>query len=336
MLRSTLSNWREYLTPITHKSTFLTTGQITPEEFVQAGDYLVNMFPIWKWNDDDNDINVNELSLRDFLPDEKQFLVIRKVPCLERADDIMDFKDERDENVHVFDDDDDNEGGEEQEDTVNMTGYTTMQKLDRKTAKAQGSNLMDNSSDIDAMLQDMEIRDDDDDLEVTRNDDNITNCKRRYYDLYITYSTSYRVPKMYIVGFNGDGLPLTPKQMFEDISPDYRSKTATIEKLPFFKNSIPSVSIHPCKHANVMKVLLDKVRIVNQRRREEQNHNEKNDELEKKEREEEGQHPDKEGWEDLQDDINDTIRADQYLVVFLKFITSVTPSIEHDYTMEGW
>lgn len=44
-----------------------------------------------------------------------------------------------------------------------------------------------------------------------------------------------------------------------------------------------------------------------------------------------------EDWEDIQhDDVADqevAIRVDQYLVVFLKFIASVTPGIEHDFTM---
>ena len=40
-------------------------------------------------------------------------------------------------------------------------------------------------------------------------------------------------------------------------------------------------------------------------------------------------------WEVLQRDEEDqfAIRVDQYLVVFLKFIASVTPGIEHDFTM---
>ena len=125
---------------------------------------------------------------------------------------------------------------------------------------------------------------------------------------------------MYIVGFSSAGVPLTPQEMFEDIAPDYRTKTATIEKLPFYKHSVLSVSIHPCKHANVMKTLLDKVRTVRQRRREEENR----------------EKDDQDDWEDVQEDLDDALRVDQYLVVFLKFITSVTPSIEHDYTMEGW
>lgn len=42
-------------------------------------------------------------------------------------------------------------------------------------------------------------------------------------------------------------------------------------------------------------------------------------------------------WEVLQHDNDEeeqvAIRVDQYLVVFLKFIASVTPGIEHDFTM---
>lgn len=303
MLRSTLSSWREYLTPISHKSTFLSTGQITPDEFVQAGDYLVHMFPTWSWN---GEFESTEISVRDFLPEKKQFLVSRKVPCMIRAQDFYnyDYNDDLDEN---------NVNDEEQVPHVKTTTKLPQIKDD-------------DIDDIDEMLKSMELKDteEEEDILTTRNSNEE---KKRYYDLYITYSTSYRVPKMYIVGFNAQGTPLTPDKMFEDIAPDYRHKTVTIEKLPFLKNSILSVSIHPCKHANVMKILLEKVRAVNRRRRlEEQN----TSPLEKHD------HQNEDDWEDLQNDMNDTLRVDQYLIVFLKFITGVTPSIQHDYTMEGW
>ncbi|CCC70986.1 hypothetical protein NCAS_0G00990 [Naumovozyma castellii] len=305
MLRSTISSWREYLTPISHKSTFLSTGQITPEEFVLAGDYLVHRFPIWKWNE-----SVVDVSVRDFLPAEKQFLVIRKVPCMERAQDMLNVEDERGES--------DNQGLEEGEDDMDII------RVENNKLNMIGK---DHQDDIDELMRDMELHDsEDEDVNSNVNMDEQTYAKRRYYDLYITYSTSYRVPKMYMVGFNGDGSPLTPEQMFEDISADYRAKTATIENLPFYKPSIPSVSIHPCKHANIMKILLEKVRLINHRRRSEQ----------EEDHEAKNVKQDTEDWEDLQKDVYDTLRADQYLVIFLKFITSVTPTIEHDYTMEGW
>lgn len=294
MLRSTLSSWREYLTPVTHKSTFQITGQITPEEFVEAGDYLCHMFPTWRWND--NQETDKNLNYRDFLPKNKQFLVTRKVPSSVRAEQLVAT------GLGSRDDTEENEDGWVVEDQA------PFQKHQRELSDVSGE-------DIDEMLEGMEEHDDEEDLVA------IAPNNKRYYDLYITYSTSYRVPKIYLVGFNSDGSPLTPEQMFEDISPDYRTKTATIEKLPFFHTSVTSVLIHPCKHANVMRVLMEKVTLVKQRLRREQDPRNKDKE---------------DDWEDLQHDVDDGLRVDQYLVVFLKFITSVTPGIEHDYTMEGW
>lgn len=319
MLRSTFSTWREYLTPVSHKSTFLSSGELTPDEFVQAGDYLCHMFPTWKWNEPEKDI-----SYRNFLPDDKQFLIIRKVPCNERAQQFISTGNEKadfySEGLYL-----NNEGSKYD----NKEDYECwmISKTDNDVVNndsSLGNETWRNTADIDYMMESMGIEDDDEGADIINNPINIG---RRYYDLYITYSTSYKVPKMYIVGFNNSGSPLTPEQMFEDITPDYRAKTATIEKLPFYKTMAPSVSIHPCKHANVMRVLLDKVRIVKQRRRREELKKENDDYKDTSENDE---------WEDLQDDMDDTLRVDMYLVVFLKFIISVTPGIEHDYTMEGW
>lgn len=81
ILHSTLSSWRDKLAPITHTSTFRNTGQITPEEFVLAGDYLVYKFPTWSWAD------ASPSSKRvPYLPPGKQFLVTRGVPCHRRLD----------------------------------------------------------------------------------------------------------------------------------------------------------------------------------------------------------------------------------------------------------
>ena len=44
----------------------------------------------------------------------------------------------------------------------------------------------------------------------------------------------------------------------EDIVGDYKDKTVTIEDFPFFEHALKTASVHPCKHASVMKVLLDR------------------------------------------------------------------------------
>ncbi|KAI9853765.1 MAG: E2-like enzyme, partial [Vezdaea acicularis] len=82
ILHSTLSSWRDRLAPLSHTSTFRSTGQITPEEFLHAGDYLVYKFPTWSWADASS-----PAKRVTYLPPGKQFLVTRGVPCHRRLDD---------------------------------------------------------------------------------------------------------------------------------------------------------------------------------------------------------------------------------------------------------
>ena len=81
VLHSALDSLRDKWAPITHTSTFRSTGQITPAEFILAGDYLVYKFPTWSWSD------ASHPSKRvSYLPPDKQFLVTRGVPCHRRLD----------------------------------------------------------------------------------------------------------------------------------------------------------------------------------------------------------------------------------------------------------
>lgn len=78
---STVNSLRDKYTPVTKTSTFRKTGEITPEEFLAAGDYLVFKFPTWSWADADP-----ESKRVAHLPPGKQFLVTRNVPCHRRLD----------------------------------------------------------------------------------------------------------------------------------------------------------------------------------------------------------------------------------------------------------
>lgn len=88
----------------------------------------------------------------------------------------------------------------------------------------------------------------------------LTYCyrSRRTYTLYIAYAPSYRTPRLYLSGYLADSQPLPPRLMMEDVVGDYKDKTVTLEDFPYFSNHIKMVSIHPCKHASVMKTLLDR------------------------------------------------------------------------------
>lgn len=79
----------------------------------------------------------------------------------------------------------------------------------------------------------------------------------RTYDLSITYDNYYRTPRVYLKGSAESGAPLTPDQMMGDVYQDYAAKTATIEAHPLLPDAGPHISIHPCRHAQVMKRILD-------------------------------------------------------------------------------
>lgn len=146
--------------------------------------------------------------------------------------------------------------------------------------------------------------------------------------------------------------------MMDDIVGDYKDKTVTLEDFAFTSPPIKTASVHPCRHASVMKVLLDRADAALKLRMEKLRVGERPSEKGMEglveqtgkldvgggkggaEKTPAGQQPIGGGdgeWEVLPADAQQpeevAIRVDQYLVVFLKFMASVTPGIEHDFTM---
>ena len=81
----------------------------------------------------------------------------------------------------------------------------------------------------------------------------------RTYDCFITYDKYYQTPRMWLSGYDETRNPLTPTLIFQDISSDYAAKTVTIEPFPSLSGNVQMASVHPCKHANVMKKVIDRV-----------------------------------------------------------------------------
>lgn len=143
------------------------------------------------------------------------------------------------------------------------------------------------------------------------------------------YSPFYRTPRVYLSGYTTSGQPLQPKLMMEDIVGDYKDKTVTLEDFPFFANAVKMASVHPCKHASVMKTLLDRADAALKLRRDKLKAGIKVsgmeglvDEINKldvsKATADKGEGDE---WEEVGHDFDDqevAIRVDQYLVVFLK------------------
>lgn len=359
---------RDKFASIRTTSNFRATGEITPEEFLAAGDFLVYKFPSWSWSD------ASSPSKRvPHLPEGKQFLVTRGVPSHRRLNGAnARFAGEAGETDTLVRD---GFGGAKEGDDEGWLRTGAM--AESQEARVREVRTIDGSGKVgeieeDEEIPDMEDEEDDEEaiipesrsgkdadtyVETLSAFDATFPCSNlssetRTYTLYITYSPYYRTPRMYLSGYHASGQPLKPQSMMEDIVGDYKDKTVTLEDFPFFDAGLKMASVHPCKHASVMKILLDRADSALKLRMAKIKQGKGGDVkvggitgLEGLEDEVQalrigsaGDAKSKEGeeWEVLdqpegEDEI--AIRVDQYLVVFLKFMASVTPGIEHDYTM---
>ncbi|KAH0289273.1 hypothetical protein M436DRAFT_73318 [Aureobasidium namibiae CBS 147.97] len=343
-IHSALDTIRDYAKPST-TSNFRETGKLTPDEFVLAGDFLTSKFTSWSWS-----AAATSAQRVSHLPENKQYLVTRGVECKRRLnDDKFAGREGLDDLVkegETFDPTGDDDDG-----WLRTGGDLNKPEScpgDIRTVDDDG-HVEQDSGDYEEDVPDIE--DEDDDPEAIIRDPKAQDGQtdtRRYYTIYITYSTYYMTPRLYLSGYSSSNEPLPPLAMMEDIVGDYKDKTVTLEDFNFVSPPIKTASIHPCRHASVMKILLDradaalKLRIQKMKNGQEvssqgmeglvdQTSGLRLDEDKKKSEEKKNDE-----WEVLTDEGKDdevAIRIDQYLVVFLKFMASVTPGINHDNTM---
>ncbi|KAG0145964.1 hypothetical protein CROQUDRAFT_658073 [Cronartium quercuum f. sp. fusiforme G11] len=377
---------RDYLAPVLRESKFKEHGRITPEEFVAAGDFLCYKFPTWSWESGDSS------KRRDFLPDNKQYLISRNVACLRRASQMVyTDADEDAETMMSFVADGAVKNGEEEDWAVTHTTRTsqaaTLDIGDIPDAEPHLASLSIASqnhpsiADGDEAIPNMDdIPDMDDELEggggvIEEADDATTQSKPepssklevgqtnpgnlitvRTYDCLITYDKYYQTPRMWLMGYDEHKNPLTPNQTFSDISSDYAQKTVTIEPFPHL-SGLSLASVHPCKHASVMKKVIERMDGSFKEAQAKQSSTSTGSSIGKKKgwiggvvKKAAGAVKDKDkdkksltspttpstSNSQVTDGNGETevegLRVDQYLLVFLKFISSVVPTIEIDST----
>ncbi|KXS17138.1 hypothetical protein M427DRAFT_68569 [Gonapodya prolifera JEL478] len=321
---SALHSVREQLTPIATKSSFLQTGTLTPEEFVRAGDFLVDKCPTWTW------AAGAEAKRKGYLPNDKQFLITRKVPCRKRVWEIeSEYGNESERLVSVDSATVANPAGEEVDPdswiethvghvashAAPVDAEIVDEGVDALAQRAAALSVQQTSA-PDRPAED-EIPDIEEELEGEfgtgldqpadagtlsaqsagfENSSNI--IKTRTYDMSISYDNYYKTPRVFLAGFTPTGTPLTPQQIFEDVSSEHAHKTATVEQHPHERGGATFVGVHPCKHAEVMR------RIVQMG-----------------EEQSEGQGEGK------------GMKVEWYMMIFLKFISSVLPTVDYDYTV---
>ncbi|KAF7305962.1 Autophagy-related protein 3 [Mycena chlorophos] len=351
---------REYLSPVLKESKFKEHGRITPEEFVAAGDFLSYKFPVWSWEGGDAS------KAKDYLPADKQYLVTRGVPCLRRATALA-YTD-ADEDAERLLNFGDSTGADEWVEThagrkagfnaeTNPGTIDDIPDLDHDIeggadAAAAGVGALslqsnpDVTPDIDD-IPDMEeegLEEEDDaaaapakpavidasEIEVA----NGNLLQVRTYDVMITYDKYYQTPRIWLIGYDENRTPLTPPQIFQDVSADHAFKTVTIEPFPH-SSSLQAASVHPCKHASVMKKVIER---MNNSVVEEQLAQRKASSKDGKKSKWFGRKTSGSG-KDIKGDAAgaeeeevEGMRVDFYLIVFLKFIASIVPTIEVDST----
>ncbi|CAD6190766.1 unnamed protein product [Caenorhabditis auriculariae] len=279
----------EKFTPVLKESKFRETGVLTPEEFVTAGDNLVHHCPTWSWARASDPSRV-----RSFLPENKQYLITRNVPCHKRCRQ-MEY-DQSQEKILTSMEVGAEEGFAGDEDG----GWVDTHHYNQETGSSQALELgqemnedddgEEEALDLDDLVESGGLEDPDPNRFVAASNKPTSEVERpRTYDLHICYDKYYQVPRLYLVGYDENRRPLSVEQTYEDFSADHANKTITVESHTSLDCDMPTV--HPCKHAEMMKRLLDQ-------------YAESGKEL--------GVH--------------------EYLLLFLKFVQAVIPTIEYDYT----
>ena len=356
-MASFYKNLREQLTPTLKQSAFLDRGVLTPEEFVKAGDNLVFKCPTWCWEGGSPSLQ------RSHLPPNKQFLITRNVPCAIRATAIEAAAASSssqcviDEDGWTLDgsasvgsqpqpgttakaaaapppqrsaaDDDDFDdltadgmgvgGGAAPSETVPAAAVPATKAAVKAPAAPAFSGGDDEYADIDDedLVGSSGLVSDAAALSFSPAPPGVQTSSSssaqsssssgagagagarpssssnvlhvRTYDVSISYDKYYQTPRVWLSGYSPSNCPLSGDEIFEDVMSDYARRTVTLEAHPHRKGATATVSIHPCKHGDVMKNIVD--------------------------------------------NMGGRVDIESYMFIFLKFVSSIVPTVNYDFTM---
>ncbi|KAB5564342.1 hypothetical protein DKX38_004396 [Salix brachista] len=216
-------------------SAFKEKGVLSVSEFILAGDNLVSKCPTWSWESGEPS------KRKSYLPAEKQFLITRNVPCLRRAASVEEEYEAAGGEVLLDNEDNDGwlathgkpkeTKGDEDENVPSMEALDISGKI--FPIQTNPSYFGGEEEDIPDMA---DFEDPDNLIEsdpATRqtmylvahepDDDNI--LRTRTYDVSITYDKYYQTPRVWLTGYDESRMLLQPELVLEDVSQDHARKT---------------------------------------------------------------------------------------------------------------
>ena len=231
-------------------SVFETNGQLTAREFLLAGDQLVSRHPNWQWSAGKGS------RARPWLPQSKQYLVCSGCPCVSRVFDLESCAVCQDTNTDTV-----AAAATEDASVEDGNWHNVSDMADAETDRAWQNVSERVAADDEVLVQHRAVASSTNPTATVAIDDDllldpsifldpssvkINRVQARHYDLTIVYDSYYRVPRLFLSGFDASGAPLSHHACFQDCVSDYVKKTVTVEAHPHTGEY--QLSVHPCMH----------------------------------------------------------------------------------------
>ncbi|OQR93259.1 autophagocytosis associated protein [Achlya hypogyna] len=299
-------NVREYLTPVLAESGFVSDGVLTPEEFVAAGDQLCYKCPTWRWEAGD------AAARKSYLPAAKQYLRTTGVPCRRRVTSLeQDYAAET-----TLPDEEDGEWLETHNNNAPALEDDQAERLEHISLDAEAP--MGNVNILSALVDEhFHVHDDVPDLNSFEDADNIVDED----EAALTYIAATEpeplehdadgnlvYTRTYDLSITYDKYYRTPRVWlfgYEESGAPLKPEDMLQDIMQDYANKTVTLEAHPHQPGIPQAAI----------------------------------HPCQHGAVMKRIVANlmaggKEIRADQYMFIFLKFLQSVIPTIDYDYTME--
>ncbi len=194
---------------------------------------------------------------------------------------------------------------------ADMTDFEDANVMEDEAAAVASSSTNINSGSVDCPSSTAKSTNENT-CDNNNNYNNSNIVKVRSYDVSITYDKYYQTPRVWLSGYADDGTnrPLTGQEMMEDVISDYAHRTVTMEYHPHL-SGMQHASIHPCQHGAVMKTIIKNLM---------------------KDCHESNTSKSRNSSSAYNKNAGPSV--ENYLFIFLKFVSSMIPTISYDFTVD--